>query len=250
MINSTRIATLALLMLQLSSPVAAADTAQEIVDRAIAFHGGELYRSTETSLTISSKSGTFSMTSRMDGGLFDHRVTRVRDGREELVRLTNDQVTLTVDGKTKVAEGETARRLTTFVNERIYFPFLPFRLDDPGVIHTDLGIDSWEGRPLHRIKVTFEGAADDGDEYVYWFDPETGRLEQFAYSFRNNDGGLRLRRAFNYRRVGGILFYDSHNYGLSGNEHRVEEITPAFVSSMMTRISTVTLKDIDVKPVR
>jgi len=224
-------------------------SAQEIVDKAIAFHGGNAYSASETRMTIASKSGTFGLVSRMNGGLFDHRVTRIRNGQEETVRLTNDGIERSVDGTTTVETGSEAERLTRFVNERIYFPFLPFRLNDPGVIKTDLGVESWDGRPLRRIKVTFEGAADDGDQYVYWFDPESGRLEQFAYSFRNNGGGLRLRKGFNYRRVGGILFCDSDNYGLSGTAHGVDEITPDFAKENMTQISTVTLSDIVVKSV-
>ena len=48
-------------------------------------------------------------------------------------------------------------------------------------------------------------STDAEDEYLYWFDPETARLEQFAYSFQGRPGGLRFRRLDNYRRVGGIL---------------------------------------------
>jgi len=241
-----------LLLLYATLPVAGAprDSAQQIVDRAIAYHGGDLYRSSETSMVIESKSGRFGLTSKVDQGLFDHRVTRIRDGKEQVVRLTNDGVELTRDGVTEQLRGETAERLTRFVNERVYFPFLPFRLNDPGVIKADLGIETWDGRPLHKIKVTFEGAADDGDEYLYWFDPGTARLEMFAYSFQNNDGGLRLRKAFNFRRIGGILFYDSENFGISGKDHRVDEITAEFAGSKMEKISTVVVSDVRVRRLR
>lgn len=227
---------------------ASAETVQTLVDRAIEYHGGPLYTASRISMTITSKSGSFRLVSEMDGGLFDHRVTRVRDGQEQIVRLTNDGVDLIADGQTRSLDGPEAQKLTTFVNERIYFPFLPYRLNDPGVIKTDLGEETWGNRTLRKVKVTFQGAAADGDEYVYWFDPRTARLEQFAYSFTNNGGGLRFRRAFDYRRVGGLLFFDAENLGLSGTEHRVDEITPEFVSTNMSNVSTVKLSEIAVRP--
>jgi hypothetical protein len=242
-----RLTVLVLFLVFTPARLIAADSAQQIVDKSIAYHGGSIYTSSETSMVITSKSGTFELTSKVSGGTFDHRVTRVRNGREEFVRLTNDSVEVTALGETTLFEGESAERLTRFIYERVYFPFLPYRLNDPGVIKTDLGHEVWNGRTLRKIKITFEGAAADGDEYVYWFDPATGRLEQYAYSFSNNAGGLRLRRGFDYRRVGGLLFFDSENIGLSGTEHSVDEITPEFVASKMATISTVKLSDVAVR---
>lgn len=230
----------------------APETAQEVVDRAIAFHGGDLYESTETTLTISSASGSFQVVSRMDGDRFDHTVTgATREGVERKIRSTNDRLELWLDGQPQKVAADEEQWLRDVVNARVYFPFLPYRLNDPSVSKKDLGFEEWEGRRLRKIEVSFDSgtstAAD--DEYLYWFDPETGRLEQFAYSFSAGNGGLRLRKGFNYRRVGGILFMDSENWGVGGQGRKVEEVTPKLAAKKLEKISTVTLSEIEVEPV-
>ena len=135
---------------------------------------------------------------------------------------------------------------------RVYFAFLPSRLDDPSVGLEDLGREDWDGRALRKVKVTFEAgtSTDAEDEFLYWFDPDTARLEQFAYSYERNDGGLRFRKLINYRRVGGILFFDQKNYGIDGPGLSVDLISPEFFRDSMHHVSTVELKDILVAPVR
>jgi hypothetical protein len=99
------------------------------------------------------------------------------------------------------------------------------------------------------VKVTFSpgSSTDAEDEYMYWFDPQSGRIEQFAYSFTGDPGGLRFRRPFNYRRVGGVLFFDQENLGMEGTDLSVEDLTPEIVESMR-QVSTVQLKTIKVQP--
>lgn len=227
-----------------------------IVDKAIEHHGGALYRASETRLTIRSRSGEFRIVSRVDGDIFDHTVTdALPDGRERRTRATNDTVERWEGGKKVALDAEGQRRARDFVMSRVYFPFLPYRLNDPSVYKEDLGLVDWGGRKLHKVKITFEAgtSTDASDEYLYWFDPQTGRVEQLAYSFGTGQerGGLRLRKPRNYRRVGGLLFFDAENLGLDGGgDLRVESITPASVEKSFQTISTVTLHDIEVKPLK
>lgn len=228
-----------------------AATAQEMVDRAIAFHGGELYENTETAFTLASRSGGFRVISRVEGDRFDHTVIGTgRDGAERKIQVTNESVELWIDGVPQEVAPAAEQRLRDVVNARIYFPFLPYRLNDPGVHKRDLGFEEWDGRRLRKIEVTFETGSSTSaeDEYRYWFDPKTGRLEQFAYRFHSGDGGVRFRRGFNYRRVGGLLFMDSENWGLDGPDHRLDDIIPGQVEKDLERISTVTLREIEVRP--
>jgi len=234
------------------TPDSAPDTAQEVVDRAIAFHGGDLYEGSETTLTITSRSGSFRVVSRMEGDRFDHQViSDTRKGAEQRVRTTNDRVEVWLDGVAQEVSPEEEQGWRDMVSARVYFPFLPYRLNDPSVHKQDLGFEEWDGRRLRKIKVTFEvgTSTDASDEYLYWFDPDTGRLEQFAYSFHTGNGGVRLRKGFNYRRVGGILFMDSENWGRDGRKLTVDDITPETVAKKLKKISTVELSDIEVEPV-
>ena len=231
-----------------------------IVDRAIAYHGGDLYRASETRLAIRSRSGAFRITSRVDGEKFEHLVVdTLPDGRERKTRATNDTVERWEGPGRMTLDAASEQRARDFVQSRIYFPFLPFRLNDASVWKEDLGLEEWEGRKLHKVKITFDTgtSTDASDEYLYWFEPDTGHLVQFAYSFGTGgaQGGLRLRKNFNERRVGGILFADSENLGIDGamggpGGLGVGLITPAYVKSKMHKISTVTLEDIQVQSIK
>ena len=233
-----------------------------IVAKSIAFHGGDLYDHAEIAFTIVSKSGAFDARVRQDGGAYRHAVTSETDAGRRTVIATNDDVTVLLDGEPQPVLADRAQRLRDFVSARIYFPLLPYRLADPSVHQEDLGIERWPAdgpgrgngggdRPLHKVKVTFAAGSstDAQDEYLYWFDPETGRLEQVAYSF---NGGLRFRRAFNFRRVGGILFSDQENFGLDWDDEAdaipVNAITAELVDSTLEHVSTVRVENLEVEP--
>ncbi len=249
---------LAILSLSVAPAVAgtpAAGTPAErlpIVDKAIAFHGGDLYRSTETELDVCSRSGCFHVRARLDGDAFEFELEVEGDvrGSRRRVLWNQERLERSENGEpVAVAAGE-ERPLKDWVMARVYFPFLPFRLNDPSVFKQDQGLESWDGRDLHKVKVTFApgSSTDASDEYLYWLDPETGRVEQFAYSFKGRPGGLRFRRAQDYRRVGGILFFDQTNLGVAGDGLVVDQITPSFVADRMEEISVVRFKDVEVRP--
>ncbi len=188
----------------------------------------------------------------MNGDLFDYQVETESNGSKRRVRVTNDTAERWLGGKKSTLEGEEIQQTRDFANARVYFPFLPYRLNDPSVLKQDLGLERWGERDLAKIKVTFvaDSSTDASDEYLYWFDPETARLEQFAYSFGSGErAGLRFRRLFNYRRVGGILFADQTNLGAEASGIRVDAVTPEFVSESMREVSTIELADIRVQPV-
>jgi hypothetical protein len=221
----------------------------EIVDDAIEFHGGRLFRHSLINLELCAKSGCYSVEAAVNGGYFDYRVGGTVRGEHRVVRATNDELELWLDGVAMPIPEGRETGLRDWVMERVYFCCLPHRLNDESVFKEDLGREVWQGKELRKVKVTFAAGSstDAADEYLYWFDETTGRLEQFAYSFHGSPGGLRFRRAFNYRRVGGILFFDQENYGVAGDELQVEQITPDFVHSMQ-RVSTILLKNIAVAP--
>lgn len=224
-----------------------------IVDKAIEFHGGPLFQRSHTTLTIASLSGSFDISARMDSGRFEYVVSGKTRSGERRVRWTNDSLERWDDGKPVPLEtDEDRQRAEDFVNARVYFAFLPYRLNDGNTYKEDLGIEEYDGRKLHKVKVTFRPgtSTDADDEYMYWFDPDTGRMEQFAYSFVVGDGGLRLRKVTKFEEVGGILFaVEQENYAIDGQGFKVEQITPEYVAKNMKLLSTVTLKDIKVTPI-
>lgn len=221
-----------------------------VVDQSIAFHGGELYRASVTSLELCSKSGCADITAQLDGGLYTYTVTGMVHEGERTVVASNEQIEWTQNGVRRTVSPDFEQRLRNWVMAKVYFCFLPFRLNDPGVLKEDLGTEMWDDRGLRKVKVTFGSMAntEESDEYLYWFETQSGRLEQFAYSYTGSPGGLRFRRLSNYRRVGGLLFFDQENWGIEGTGLSVDQVTATFVQTNMTIVSQVTLQDIRVSP--
>ncbi|HVS12932.1 MAG TPA: DUF6503 family protein [Thermoanaerobaculia bacterium] len=218
----------------------------EIVDRAIRHHGFDHLPELEVSLTVSSRSGSFDVVAR-PGDLFDYTVISELAGKRRVHRHANDLLRVTVDGEEQpLATEDDRRRARDFVSQRIYFLFLPHRLNDPSVYKQDLGLERWGQRDLHRVKVTFEpGTSTSADsEFLFWFDPETAELVQFAYSF---DDGIRFRRAVDLRRVGGLLVYDQTNDGVDDPDADIDDLDFESVRDLR-RISEVELRDVVVRP--
>jgi hypothetical protein len=219
----------------------------EIVDRAIEYHGGDRFRESRTQLELCSKPGCYQVSAAIQGGLYELRVRGpYRRGVREVL-MTNDAIRQWQDELEMEVVPERQAALRDWAMSRVYFCFLPFRLNDDSVIKEDLGLEGWSGRNLHKVKVTFVPgtSTDSDDQFIYWFDPSSGRLEQFAYSFEGNPGGLRFRQLSNFRRVGGLLFFDQENWGTPGDELTVDEISPSFVATM-EKISSVELRNIQV----
>ncbi len=233
--------------LLLTAATAAAQSVErlEIVDRSIAYHGGDALENSEIRLDLCSKSGCSQLKARVQGGLFDLEAAATVRESERWIRITNDTAEWTENGERQPIEDEQALR--DWVMARIYFVFLPYRLNDPNVYKEDLGLEDWDGRPLRKVKVTFGrgSSTHSQDEYMYWFDPETARLEQFAYTYEINGGGLRFRKTTSHRSIGEIRFFDQENYGEEGPDLSVDLVTPEYVDGLR-HVSTIRLDRIQV----
>ena len=229
------------------------DVARAMVERAIEHHGGSLFDTSRTALTQSSRSGSFRIVVERRSGVYRYEVTGdSSSGGLRVVTITNDSVESRLDGALQVLDPEGAARARRFVDARVWFPFLPYGLLGESVHLHDRGVERWPSGLLHRVHVTFApgSSSDADDEYAFWFDPETARLRQYAYSFDVGDGrvGLRFRPLSNYRRVGGLLFYDAENLGFEGGaDTSVERIDPTFVRERLSPVSRVELTDLSVE---
>lgn len=221
------------------------------IDRAIEYHGGAVYRTSVTELEVCSKSGCSRIRAEVDGDLFDYRVTGPVRGGERTVHWTNQRLEVWQQGNPIDVKPEEGQIFKDWAMARLYFCFLPYRLDDASVLKEELGLEEWNGRTLQKVRVTFvaDSSTDANDQYMYWLDPESGQVELFAYSYEGNPGGLRFRRAVNHRRVGGLLFFDQENLGAEGDDLRVDHIDPEFVQDKMRPVSMIELKNITVRPI-
>lgn len=221
----------------------------DIVDRAIAHHGGDAYLHSLTTLKQCSQSGCSDVEVHMDGEVFSYDVSG--PSRDGTLRVLSGNIDLEAwrDGQAMDVPRDDRQSYRDWAMARVYFPFLPFRLNDPSVWKEDLGVEDWGGRSLHKVRVSFdEGSSTDADDvYLYWFDAETAELVQFAYSYSGNPGGLRFRTLENPRRLGGMLFKDQNNFGVEGPELTVDRLTPESTAALRL-VSSVTFKDIAVEP--
>ena len=222
----------------------------EIVDRAIEHHGGDLFEHSRVRLTVASRSGSFDVDSTTDGDRFEYVIRASAGDDEREYRRDNAALEVTEAGEPMEMDETEQVRAESYVNQRMYFLFLPYKLNDPGTYKEDQGLEEWNGRQLNRVRVTFAPGSSDGADsaYVYWFDPETARLEQFAYDYSKGTG-LRFRILRNYRRIGGLLFYDADNYGLNTRDGglTVDDITPTYVAEELPLVSQIELRDVDVE---
>ncbi len=228
-----------------ADPAAAAEASvPEIVGRALQFHGSEMLEQSNVSLTVTSKSGSFGVIAQ-PGPVFDYTIFSGSSDNSVVTRHTNKpgEPELTVTEGDQPVEISDPQVTRDFVSARMYFLFFPYRLLDPDTTLTDLGMETWGSRELHKVRLTFaSGTSTNADQgFLFWFDPETAQLQQFAYTF---DGGVRFRKMVNARRVAGVLIADHENYAHDENVS-VNVVTPEFASGMKL-LSTVALSDVSI----
>lgn len=184
---------------------------QEVIDKAIAFHGMEGLGNADFSLTFRERDYTYSNAN----GMYKYTRTHTDStgaiiydvmNNEGLIRYIND----------KEAEITEERRaaFTRSINSVVYFFRLPYGLNDAAVIKEYIGEADIKGKTYHEIKVTFaqEGGGEDFDDvFLYWFDKEDYSMDYFAYLYHTDGGGMRFREAINPQRVNGMLVQDYVN---------------------------------------
>jgi hypothetical protein len=185
---------------------------QEIVDKAIAFHGMEGLGNADFSLTFRERDYTYSSDNsgmyKYTRAFTDSTGAMVKDVMDNngLVRYTNNQ-------EMELTEEREAAFIRS-VNSVIYFFRLPYGLNDPAVIKEYLGETGIKGKTYHEVKITFQqegGGEDFDDTFLYWFDKADYSMDYFAYLYHTDGGGMRFREATNPQRVNGVLVQDYVN---------------------------------------
>lgn len=224
---------------------ACANSAQRAVDKAIDAHGGDRFKSfrlefdfRERHYTASRDRGMYSYTRE-----FTDSTGRIRDvlNNDGFTRYRNDSV-LEIPEERKQA-------FTRSVNSVVYFALLPYGLNDDAVRKEWVGDASINDEPYKLVRVTFEqagGGEDHEDVFLYWFHAEKNTMDYFAYSYKTEGGGLRLREAINPRRVGGLLLQDYINYKPADESIPLDSLMPMFLAGRLEKLSEIRLENIAV----
>ena len=187
------------------------DPAQTIIDKSIAYHGGEAYENVNLEFDFRD---IHYIVEKHGGNFRYERIQKDSMGAEIRDVLTNSTFSRIIDGKTQTLADSMTKKYRNSLNSVVYFVLLPQPLRDPAVQKEYLGEVTIKGKTYDKIKVSFAqdgGGVDHEDVYAYYFDKEDGSMDYFSYLYYINETGMRFREAYNPRRIGGILMQDYIN---------------------------------------
>ncbi|NNF34953.1 MAG: hypothetical protein HKN68_12645 [Saprospiraceae bacterium] len=219
------------------------DIAQKIVDDAIKAHGGKKYEK----LHIGFKFRKYLYEIKRNKGEFKYQRTYNGDMGLYTEVLDNDGVSRQLNAENVELNGKTYNSVKESINSQVYFALLPFALNDAAVNKEYLGEAMVEGEPYHKIKVTFDqegGGEDFEDVFIYWFHKEKKTMDYLAYEFHVNKGGFRFRKAYNSRKVGGIIWQDYINYKESDATTPLEDYDQLLEQGKLIELSRIELEDV------
>jgi hypothetical protein len=181
------------------------------INQAIKAHGGDLYETADYSFVFRQKNYRFVN----NGDKYTYEVRSTKKGVSTIDQLENNIFTRTQAGEPMELSEKDIEKYTGALNSVIYFATLPHKLKDDAVHKKYIEEITINGRNYDVIEITFsqEGGGEDfDDEYYYWINQDTRKIEYLAYNYQVNGGGVRFRQAFNTRVVEGITFQDYINY--------------------------------------
>ena len=182
-----------------------------IINEAIAAHGGDLYDSANYSFVF--RENTFHF--KNDGSKYEYTKTYKKGDSLIVDVLKNGNFSRTVNNQPVTLADKKVISGTGAINSVIYFSTLPHKLNDKAVNSKLMESITINGENYDAIQVTFSkdgGGEDHDDEYYYWINKNTKKVDYLAYNYAVNEGGVRFRVGYNKRVVDGITFQDYINY--------------------------------------
>lgn len=185
--------------------------ADSIVNQAIQAHGGDLYATADYSFVFRDKNYRF----KNDRSSYEYS-SEVQKG-DSLIKdvMIKNEFSRYINSKKQDLTNEDAAKYGESLNSVIYFATLPYKLQDASVNKKFIEETTIKGKRYDVIGVTFSqegGGKDFDDEFHYWINKQTHKIDYLAYNYRTNDGGVRFRAAFNTRVIDGVTFQDYINY--------------------------------------
>lgn len=219
---------------------------QKIIDNAIEASGGQKYLSSTIEFDFRDRH----YIAKRNGGVFSYE------------RITNDSINTTHDflsndgfrreiNESQVEVADSMKtRYSASVNSVVYFALLPYGLNDASVQKKYLGETQIENKEQYVVEITFarEGGGEDHDDvFMYWINKKEFTIDYMAYSFAENDGeGYRFRKAYNPRKVNGILFFDYINYKPK-SKAKLTDLEELFKKGELEELSNIELLNISVE---
>jgi hypothetical protein len=221
-------------------------TAQTIVDRAIEVHGGPAFENSE--ITFDFRGAHFRVWRK--NGMFEYTRTYTDTSGQIIEVMSNEGFRRTANGEPYEMDEREFLKLTEDVNSVVYFAMLPYKLNDSSVNRILQGTQTIDGRLYHEVEITFDqegGGRDWDDQFVFWFNDETGTLDYLAYYYTQR-GTARFRKAKNIRTIAGIRFADYLNFTADTLGSEVEHAPELYNEGVLKLLSEILTENIEVKP--
>ncbi|QHI37246.1 hypothetical protein IMCC3317_26240 [Kordia antarctica] len=187
------------------------DKATQIIQETIKAHGGNLYDQANYSFVFRGKKYRF----RNDGNSYTYEVESTKDDETTRDILANGKFSRFINTKKIELSEKKITSATGAINSVIYFATLPHKLNDAAVHKKFVEETIIKNQKYDVLEITFSeesGGEDFDDEYYYWINQKTKKIDYLAYNYQVNGGGVRFRSAYNTRVVYGITFQDYINY--------------------------------------
>ncbi len=191
-----------------------------------------------------------------------HYIAGRSEGKFELQRVIKDSVGIIhdylanmgfqryVNDSLVTVADSMATKYSASVNSVHYFAVLPYGLDAKAVNKSYLEEVTIKVKKYHKIKVTFDeegGGEDFEDEFIYWINSLTDKVDYLAYSYKEEDGiGLRFRESINERYVNDVRIVDYNNYKPKDNTVELTELDQLFIENKLELLSKIELKNVTV----
>ncbi|MGK7395824.1 MAG: DUF6503 family protein [Candidatus Cyclobacteriaceae bacterium M3_2C_046] len=231
-----------ILLIHCSNP----EDAESIINKTIERHGGSLYQQSEIAFNFRNAHYIINR----QGGKYSYQKKFLKEQDSVHDVLDNESFSRTLNGQPLPLSTEDITRYSNSLNGVVYFALLPFKLNDESVNKQLLGTNQIKGEPYYKIKVTFDqqgGGEDHQDEFIYWIHQDHYTMDYLAYSFKEDQPGIRFREAVNQREVNGILLADFINYKTDPDQP-LTHLDSLFESERLEKVSEIILEDIRVAP--
>lgn len=185
--------------------------AQIILSETIKAHGGDLY--TVANYAFEFRGNTYKF--KNEGTSYEYR--KLVNKKEIVVEdiLKNNEFSRLVNKNPVELSEREIKSGTGALNSVIYFATLPYKLNDKATKVKYIEETIIKENYYDVLEITFNeegGGEDHDDEFHYWINKQTKKIDYLAYNYRVNNGGVRFRSAYNRRVVDGITFQDYINY--------------------------------------
>lgn len=203
----------------------AIDSARWVLDRSLAYHGGQLYYDADLSFTARNR--TYKAHFDTIGFRYERRLRMMNQAAVDVVDPSG--FSREVDGeRIRMAPGD--REESSFsLGQVILFAFFPHFLRDSMVEAHYLGTYQFrpEGKSYYRIGFHFRkhwAGFSAEEEYLCLIDTSTFALAYIAYSFKRNGGGTRLLEVSGLLEEGGVHLLNYNSYVPEGAESYLPQL--------------------------